>query len=997
MKPVAPLFILVGLPVLMQAQAPCIQEYKGEVMLHASQGKGVSKVAIVIDGNQGPVTDANGVFRYRLSKCPGMTVQIKLGNNNWAIVNQAEVYTYTLRRLADPADFQFKLIVAQAKEIEKARGAYYSEIAGVAVDKGLRALKGEIEKLKGLEQQQLTEQRLTTNQAKTTDPQLQSKVGELEKRLELQQKEYQRGVDSLAKEPTLLADKVEALQKILEKQRQENQQLLDSLAKGPVQQQGRIGELEQILERQRQENQQLLTKLARQDSTRQQDKTGELQTIIDQQKRDNKRLLDSLAAKELAWQKSRVNAPDTNLTEKKREVNQLRDSLVSMQNRYELALSERDNRLSEAKAMATVFAQQTEIDSSYQQAFLQYKEGQFRGALSTLSDEQPPGEPLKNTTGKQPNETLRERALYISKCLFKANIYRSQFDMTQAAHWYEEAIRADTTQVENILTYANFLHQQNRPNEPEHWYRKALELNPPAPLKGDIYVELGYYYIDNNQYDEAETALLEAETIQQQLARSNAEQYEPGLAHTLDGLGTLYTKKKEYDKAEKAFVRAKNIREKLVEKYADEFEADLAFSLDNLGTFYYINKRFGEAGKTYLRAKDIQDRLVRRNADQYEPDLAATLGNLGTLNYELDRLSDAETAYKQAKSIREKLVQKNPDQYEPSLAKILNDLGDIYTVTRRFDDAETAYKQAKSIRERLARKNPDQFESDLAQTLNDMGNLYTDTKRYQEAETAYQQARTIEEKLALKYADLFEPQLASTLEDLGFFYMETKRNPEAEAAFEQTKAIQEKLTRKNPVAFEPDLAQTLTDLGTFYFETNRLREAKGAYVRAKDILQRVAPTDGNQLGSLLIQILHRLALLSDADERENFFREAELLQGQAVELAEKHFGDADSTLMARELSNWSYHLLFDKKFAKAQEVAEKALAYNEKEEWVNANLAMAYLLQGKLEEAKALYSYLKDKKHRSRRYKNVFMVDLDELETAGITHPDIAVIRKLLN
>ena len=222
-------------------------------------------------------------------------------------------------------------------------------------------------------------------------------------------------------------------------------------------------------------------------------------------------MLDSLATKELAWQKIRATDLKDNLTENKQEINQLRDSLASMQKRYELALSERDNRLSEAKAMATVFAQQTEIDSSYQQAFLQYKEGQFRGALSTLSDEPLPGERPKNTAGKQSNEALRERNLYISKCLFKANIYRSQFDMTQAAHWYEEAIRADTTQVENILTYANFLHQQNRPKEPERWYRKALDLNPPAPLKGEIYVELGYYYIDNNQYDEAETALLEAE------------------------------------------------------------------------------------------------------------------------------------------------------------------------------------------------------------------------------------------------------------------------------------------------------------------------------------------------------------------------------------------------------------------------------------------------------------------------------------------------------
>ena len=892
MKTVAIALILVGLPLLVKAQAPCLQEYKGEVTLYSSKGKGLSKVPIVIDGNQGPFTDANGVFRYRLSKCPGMTVQIKIGNNNWDIVNHTEVYTYTLRRLADPADFQFKVLVAQVQEIEKARRTYYAELAGVALDKGLSLLKDEIDKLKVLERQQLDQQRLIANQVKPTGQQEQKKVGELEKRIEQQQKDYQRIVDSLGRK-------------------------------------------------------------------------------------------------------------SANLNQKNQEVNQLRDSLAKMQNRYELALSERDKRLGEAKAIAAVFAQQTEIDSSYQQAFLKYKEGQFSGALSALSDEPQPmgqqGFQPKKSTANQPDEAQRERALYISKCLFKATIYRSQFDRTQAVHWYEEAIRTDTTQVENIITYANFLQQQNLPKEPERWYLKALALDPLAPRKADIYIELGYYYTANNRYDNAEIALLEAKTIKQKLAKTNVEQYEPGLARVLDGLGNLYVKKRQYDEAEKAYVQARNIREKLVEKYADDYEADLAFSLNNLGTFYYINKRLGEAGKTYTRAKTIQDRLVRRNADQYEPDLASTLGNLGTLNYELERLSDAETAYKQAKTIQEKLVQKNPDLYEPGQARVLNDLGDLYSITKRYDDAEIAYKQALAIREKLAQKNPDQFESDLAQTLADLGLFYLDSKRYQEAETAYVRAKTIEEKLAGKFPELFNPQLAGTLADMGFFYAEMKRYKEAEVAYQQAKTLQEKLAQKQPKEFESDLAYTLTDMGNFYFATDRQREAKGIYIRAKELLEKMALTDDYRLGALRIQLLHRIGLVSDSEERESYFREADSLQGQAVELISKQFGDSDSTLMARELSNWSYHLLFSKKFAKAEAIAEKALSFDEDEEWVKANLAVAYLMQGKLEQAKELYTYLKDKRHRSSKYKKTFLADLDELETAGLTHPDMPTIRKLLN
>jgi tetratricopeptide (TPR) repeat protein len=1011
MKTVIVLIVLVSLPLLMQAQAPCLQEYKGEITLYTNKGR-LPQIPIVIDGNQGPLSDANGIFRYRLNKCPGMTVRIKLGGNNWDIVNHSEIYSYTIRQLADPSDFQFKLIVAQVQDIEKARRQYYATIAGVALDKGLTSMKGDIKKLTDLV---VDQQRLMANGAKKPDVQPQpatATTGALEQRLQQQQKEYQRVLDSLVKAPAMLTSRINELQKLLGKQQAADKQLIDSLGRGGTNQKSKIAELEKILDRQRQENQQLLTKLVQQqDSTRQNDKSGELRKLVEQQKQENQRLLDSLGKKELAWQKSRQN--ELASTEKNKTIEQLRDSLSRMQNRYEQALSERDKQLSEAQAMAAVFAKQTAIDSTYQKAFLQYKEGQFANALSALDDDMLIRQSMKKSaqvgsgapTGgaspsvaEQPNRgSVEDRAVYIGKCLLKANIYRSQYDMEQAAHWYEEAIQADPTQVENILTYANFLQQLNRPQEPGIWYQKALDLNPPAPLKADINVELGYYHIANNRFDEAEAALQQAKTLRQQLARTNPEQNEPGLAHVLDGLGTLYSKKRQFDDAEKAFVQAKNIREKLVEKYADEFEADLAFSLNNLGTFYYINKRLGDAGKTYLRAKTIQDRLVRRNADQYEPDLASTLNNLGTLNSDLERIPDAETAYKQSKAIREKLAQKNPDLYEPSLAQVLNDLGDLYTLTKRYPEAEASYQQAKTIREKLAQKNPDQFEGDLAQTLTDIGNFYRDTKRYPEAEATYTRAKTIQQKLAGKFAELFEPTLAMTLGDMGFFYTEMKRYPEAEALYQEAKTIQEKLAKKKPIDFEPDLVYTLMDMGNLYFDTERPREAKGAYVRTKDILERLAATDGGQSTSLQIQVLHRLALLSDAQERSSYFLEADSLQQKVVELVEKQFGDADSALMARELSNWSYHSLFSRKFAKAQSLAEKSLSFDDHESWVNANLAMAYLMQGKLDDAKSLYTYLKNKPHRSGRYKKTFLADLDELEAAGLTHPDMAIIRKLLN
>lgn len=776
MKTVLTLLFLAGAPLLVQAQAPCVQEYRGEISLFTNKGR-LPQLPIVIDGNQGPLTDDNGIFRYRLNKCPGMMVRIKLGNSNWDIVNHSEIYTYTIRQLADPTDFQFKLIVAQAQDIERARRQYYATIAGVALDRGLNTMKGDIRKLTDLV---INQQKAIASGAKQLVQQAQPVADGLEQRLKQQQKEYQRVLDSLVKAPSMLTSRINDLQKLLDKQRQADKHLIDSLDRGGASQQSKIAELEKILAHQRSENQRLLTKLTQQqDSIRQNAKTEELKKLVDQQKQENQRLLDSLSKKEMAWQK-RQKDELVATTDQSQSIQQLRDSLAQMQSRYQQAINERDKRLSEAKAMAAVFAKQTAIDSTYQQAFMKYKVGQFASALTTLANDtisRPKsmmsaqvggGAPAGSATESPDSDAPKERDVYISKCLLKANIYRSQYNMEKAAHWYEEAIKTDSTQVENILTYANFLQQLDRPNEPERWYRKALALNPPAPLKADVYVDLGYYYLVNNRLTEAETIFRQAKTIKEQLAQTDPERLDPGLAQVLNGLGTLYAKKKQNPEAEKAFLQAKLLLEKLVEKYPEEFKADLAY--------------------------------------------------------------------------------------------------------------------------------------------------------------------------------------------------------------------------------------TLVDLGNLCYDTQRPAEAKNDFLRAKGMLDRLKPTEGDLLPAVQIKVDHRLGLLSEPPARNSYFREADSLQRKVVELIENHFGDSEPIQLAREQSNWAYHSLFCGKFAKAESLAEKALTNDENEPWANANLAMAYLMQGKLDDAKALYTYLKGRSRRSATSRNVksLLADLDELEAAGLSHPDMPVIRKLL-
>ena len=109
--------------------------------------------------------------------------------------------------------------------------------------------------------------------------------------------------------------------------------------------------------------------------------------------------------------------------------------------------------------------------------------------------------------------------------------------------------------------------------------------------------------------------------------------------------------------------------------------------------------------------------------------------------------------------------------------------------------------------------------------------------------------------------------------------------------------------------------------------------------------------------------------------------------------------------IADKLGSLAFYQLFAKGFKDAEHTAREALNpqtfekpenYDKNIEWVHTNLALALLYQGKFEEAKIIYIKYKDEPYRDKTYKEVFLEDLKALEDEGITHPDVARIRKIL-
>ena len=118
---------------------------------------------------------------------------------------------------------------------------------------------------------------------------------------------------------------------------------------------------------------------------------------------------------------------------------------------------------------------------------------------------------------------------------------------------------------------------------------------------------------------------------------------------------------------------------------------------------------------------------------------------------------------------------------------------------------------------------------------------------------------------------------------------------------------------------------------------------------------------------------------------------------QALEASPVGNKKTTQTLLAQESGNLAWYAIFDRQYALAETAARRALILDPSQTWVNSNLAHALLLQGKWEDAKAIYLRLKDVKHTDGRFfKAIFLEDIEEMKKAGISHSQFEEIIRML-
>ena len=105
--------------------------------------------------------------------------------------------------------------------------------------------------------------------------------------------------------------------------------------------------------------------------------------------------------------------------------------------------------------------------------------------------------------------------------------------------------------------------------------------------------------------------------------------------------------------------------------------------------------------------------------------------------------------------------------------------------------------------------------------------------------------------------------------------------------------------------------------------------------------------------------------------------------------------------LSQEYSDLAFYKMFAGEFKESLALSQKALATDSSTQIAYTNLVLGYLFTGKFKEAAAIYRSKVGKSfltlgNSERKFVDSFQGDLDLLEQAGITHPDVSKARKLI-
>ena len=549
----------------------------------------------------------------------------------------------------------------------------------------------------------------------------------------------------------------------------------------------------------------------------------------------------------------------------------------------------------------------------------------------------------------------------------------------------------DLTFEENVTT-ANALLSDNKYEEAIPFYKNAITEASTVEEKIDLLNMVGRLYLNigerNKAADLFEDSLIEHNGLPEEKGLKLA----PNKAAVLNNLGILYVNSDPKQSIEK-HKEALNIFTEISKTDEETYKAHLANTYFSLADAYYKKPDFFMSRKHFKNAIVLYKELSKKDPDTFNPLIASTHYHLGNIYNDDNTVYDAKMHFKNSFEMYRELNEVNPKIYRPFLAAVLNNLGVVTKTMLNHEESVEYYNDALDHYQILAGENNVAFNPYLAATYNSLGILYTEMEKRDDALENYNQAIAIYDKLSDDKPEEFTHYLATALHNTAILYDE-KQDTEASLNFyNQALNIRKTLAAEQPDAFDADVCVTSLNLVTLY-QALIEREVDMKY---KAMAEKLLMDIEKRLVKYSSEHPTIESMKSDLDYYKVYFKELTLeyvevldvmgkidnltkeidstikpdeklvFQSEIIELLNemlKKYPDNERLNAEMFTANvdLSWIVLRTGDYEKSKQLINKGLEEKSDSPSLKINRAHIYILEGEYDQAKDIYSGLKDQK-----------------------------------
>ena len=447
--------------------------------------------------------------------------------------------------------------------------------------------------------------------------------------------------------------------------------------------------------------------------------------------------------------------------------------------------------------------------------------------------------------------------------------------------------------------------------------------------------------------------------------------------------GCFFQKRGWQQRADEYYRRALENARALAQTDQEAFEPLLAHTLNNVALLHAEQGRIGQAADMFQEALSIYNRQADVTPQAYDVQAAAVRNNLALLySNGKDALEKSEPLYVEALNTYLGQAKEDARAFMPRVAGVMNNLGLLYAENGFFPESKKMYSDALEIYRKLANSEPQAYQPDVAASLNNLATLYqSNDVNGQESEMMLAEAVQIYRQLANEDMPQFGPKLAAALSNLAVQYHSHHRDADSYRANEEELQIYDTLSQTAPATWLPQLAQKAYDMGITCFQANELELSNLFFQKALNAYRVLAETSPGTRLPDLARALRNLATVLDMRQQ---WQQSEELYLEELAINQQLAQDdlAYESDVARSYGNLSNHALLQGNFKQALDYAHQGLAVDNTKLFIHANLAMAHLCLGDMEQAWAIYRQYAD------TLKDTFLDDLHQFGTLGVIPPE---------